>query len=110
MLLEIPHLNKMITRISLTHDISALSTLLSETILVETSSDIKCLSTIFKGSLNLKITYAMIENVVATTISHSEQIGINERCHQILVTLKDINEHDFNQGVLFLLRSNTLSD
>jgi hypothetical protein len=73
---EIEHVNRHLSKIYHSHDITALATLIWLTILEEKTIDIKIVAMIFKGCLNLKITYSIIESLVSRTISHEQQDGI----------------------------------
>lgn len=61
----------------------------------------KVFTLILGNSLNLKLSYLLIEHTIAFAIQNESQLS---RCQEFLKLLKDRSESDYNQSILHILK------
>ena len=92
------------------HDITTLVIIIVKTLLLNQSFDLREYVTLLKDCFNLKSIYTAIETVIALSIGNEGDSSLHARCHNILIQLKQINEQDFNQAIIFLLKQAALNE
>lgn len=101
----IPNLSKHIQTLSVSHDMTAFINLILSSCLKESQISLVEVFKLLKGCINLKIAYTLIESMVYLSMGQSE--AVQERCHEILTLVKENNNQEFSQAVLYLLKQSS---
>ena len=68
MVMQIPKLAKVVTKVAKEHDLSLVVKLMVNSALIHASIDLEGVFAVFKSSINLKTTFIVIDSLVVTAV------------------------------------------